>query len=164
MSYTIEKGLFGKVHVLYPCPTCHSGLTSPLDEAGTADTCPNCASKFTVPGEKELQAQRQQKEALRQQAETRQAREKEEARRAKEDAQRAKGKARQVKEAAAPLMPIAGPSPRTSGTMTTCKTCQKPIANDAITCPHCGHQHRSNPVLVVVLAVFAFVIIFGLRC
>ena len=100
MSYTITKGLFGKRHVLYPCPECHSGLKSPLDDAGAADTCPTCGSKFTVPGEKELQDQKQQKETLRQQAETRQAREKEEARRVIEDAQRAKEKARQAKETA----------------------------------------------------------------
>lgn len=48
--YEIRKTIFGKVNVHYPCPKCGEPLQSPLSEAGTADSCPNCSARFVVPG------------------------------------------------------------------------------------------------------------------
>ena len=49
--------------VRYDCPNCSSRLSSPLDDAGTTDKCPDCHSGFTVPGAVELERRRNQ-EAL----------------------------------------------------------------------------------------------------
>jgi uncharacterized tellurite resistance protein B-like protein len=43
-------GVFGGYIIHYACPRCSTSLTSPLDDAGNDDMCPNCASQFTVPG------------------------------------------------------------------------------------------------------------------
>jgi S1-C subfamily serine protease/DNA-directed RNA polymerase subunit RPC12/RpoP len=41
---------FGSYYVVYRCRKCSVKLTSPLDEAGTADVCPACGEAFMVPG------------------------------------------------------------------------------------------------------------------
>lgn len=50
----IKKSLLGKLTVKYDCPKCTSRLTSPSDDVGTTDTCPDCHAQFTVPGTEEL--------------------------------------------------------------------------------------------------------------
>lgn len=60
-QYDVNSGPLGKT-TAYGCPNCGTRLTSPLNEAGGADACPDCAVVFVVPGEKEqanLQKQRQ---------------------------------------------------------------------------------------------------------
>jgi hypothetical protein len=49
----IRKGLFGRYLVGYECPRCLTALTSPLDDAGKQDACPDCGTQFVVPGTKE---------------------------------------------------------------------------------------------------------------
>ena len=51
-QYEVHAGPLGKT-VAYGCPNCGTRLTSPLDEAGGTDKCPDCAVGFVVPGEKE---------------------------------------------------------------------------------------------------------------
>ncbi len=51
-DYTIKRGKLG-VAVAYPCPACHQKLSSSLNDAGGTDHCPDCGTKFLVPGEKE---------------------------------------------------------------------------------------------------------------
>lgn len=55
-EYEVKKNMLGTYVVHYSCVTCGAALNSPLDEAGVADTCPECSHHFTVPGEKELSA------------------------------------------------------------------------------------------------------------
>ena len=61
-DYEIKSGPLGK-SVAYGCPNCGSRLTSPIDEAGGNDHCPDCHLEFVVPGEKEQAAfQRERQE------------------------------------------------------------------------------------------------------
>lgn len=50
LGYEIRKTMFGKVNVHYPCAKCGERLESPLSDAGTADSCPDCGTRFVVPG------------------------------------------------------------------------------------------------------------------
>jgi S1-C subfamily serine protease len=80
----VKRGLFGVGGhiVVYHCRNCAARLKSPLDEAGTTDTCPACGAQFIVPGADERDRLRDEKlakkEAKRALAEAkRQAKEKE---------------------------------------------------------------------------------------
>ena len=57
--------IWGKKFVCYRCPHCGERLESPLIEATTDDTCPECGGKFVVPGgdlrEKEGERQKQER-------------------------------------------------------------------------------------------------------
>ena len=46
---TKSFGFFGGQRIKYNCPSCDERLRSPINEAGTTDTCPNCYVQFTVP-------------------------------------------------------------------------------------------------------------------
>jgi DNA-directed RNA polymerase subunit RPC12/RpoP len=46
----VTKGLFGRYAVGYDCLQCGTGLKSPIDDAGKDDACPECGSRFKVPG------------------------------------------------------------------------------------------------------------------
>src|SRR2546428_395128 len=50
MRFQITKGFWGRVIVAYECPRCKTGLTSPIDDAGNSDACPECGATFMVPG------------------------------------------------------------------------------------------------------------------
>jgi hypothetical protein len=50
MNFKIKKGLFGGDTLLYDCPRCKTGLSSPLDDAGKPDACPECGQSFAIPG------------------------------------------------------------------------------------------------------------------
>jgi Zn-finger nucleic acid-binding protein len=58
----ITRSLFG-YRVGYDCPKCGERLRSSLNDAGKVDDCPNCHSRFTVPGSEELQAIRARQQA-----------------------------------------------------------------------------------------------------
>jgi hypothetical protein len=45
----VRRGLLGNQTISYDCPHCSTRLKSPIDEAGTADTCPRCRAEFVVP-------------------------------------------------------------------------------------------------------------------
>jgi uncharacterized Zn finger protein (UPF0148 family) len=52
-DFKIKKGMLGGYTIAYDCPHCSTALKSPLDEAGTVDTCPECNRPLTVPGAEE---------------------------------------------------------------------------------------------------------------
>src|SRR4051812_12993902 len=49
-EYSIKKSWFGGYKVSYDCPHCSTALTSPLDDAGKTDYCPECNKQLVVPG------------------------------------------------------------------------------------------------------------------
>jgi len=61
----IAKTLTGKFVVKYRCPKCEDKLVSPLDEIGLKDTCPNCNTKYVVPGQAEKAELAKRQEAAR---------------------------------------------------------------------------------------------------
>lgn len=50
MEYQIKKSVFGLYKIYYQCRACATPITSPLDDAGKSDTCPECHAQFEVPG------------------------------------------------------------------------------------------------------------------
>jgi hypothetical protein len=64
----VTKNLFGRYSIKYDCPQCKSRLTSPLNDAGKPDNCPDCGAAFLVPGvdeRKKVLAERERKLAER---------------------------------------------------------------------------------------------------
>ncbi|WP_430452243.1 hypothetical protein [Rhodopirellula europaea] len=57
----IRKNIFGRYEVKFNCPKCGVRLTSSLMEAGDVDTCPDCATRFRVPG---IEQRKQHEEQL----------------------------------------------------------------------------------------------------
>ena len=53
--YDVNSSPLG-LKLAYKCPACFVGLTSPLDNAGGQDHCPDCKVAFVVPGEAEYAA------------------------------------------------------------------------------------------------------------
>lgn len=73
MRLEIKTSVLGRQSLSYDCPHCETGLTSPLDDAGKDDSCPECGGSFAVPGSVERhkiraeeQQRREQREADRQ--------------------------------------------------------------------------------------------------
>lgn len=62
----VKKRLFGGHSLSYSCPRCQEGLSSPLDDAGKVDTCPECGVGFTVPGVEEKERLRSAEESAKQ--------------------------------------------------------------------------------------------------
>ncbi len=56
MKQEIKKNIFGIYEVMYDCPKCSLRLTSQLLEAGDVDQCPNCGTKFRIPGKQQRAA------------------------------------------------------------------------------------------------------------
>lgn len=56
MKQEIKKNIFGIYEVMYDCPKCSLRLTSQLLEAGDVDQCPNCGTKFCIPGKQQRAA------------------------------------------------------------------------------------------------------------
>lgn len=52
-DFQIKKGLLGGYKIGHACPHCSTSLTSPIDDAGNYDSCPNCNRQFVVPGKTE---------------------------------------------------------------------------------------------------------------
>jgi len=64
-EFEIKEGLAGTT-VKYLCPACRQPLVSSINDAGAYDSCPDCSTKYVVPGEKEklaFVAKRRQKES-----------------------------------------------------------------------------------------------------
>jgi uncharacterized Zn finger protein (UPF0148 family) len=96
-----SKNLFGKISLTYPCPGCGRGLRSPLDDAGTADDCPFCDTRFTVPGsehKEKVAAEDAAKVAAREQAAKVQANRNEAERQVKQQAAKERAAALQAAE------------------------------------------------------------------
>ncbi|GAB5404565.1 MAG: hypothetical protein Aurels2KO_27960 [Aureliella sp.] len=92
LPHKFEKTRRGQIRVKYLCPGCNTKLENELAEAGAQDVCPDCGTRFQVPGigkRKAVEAELKQKallrkEALQRKEEERQQREAEERRRAEE--------------------------------------------------------------------------------
>jgi Zn-finger nucleic acid-binding protein len=50
IPYKVAKSLLGKSVLKFGCPQCGEALESEVLKAGEQDTCPACATVFTVPG------------------------------------------------------------------------------------------------------------------
>jgi rubrerythrin len=61
MDYEVVQKFRGAKIVAYRCPTCGIDLESPLEEAGTEQTCPTCGGPFTSPGLPELLKDQQER-------------------------------------------------------------------------------------------------------
>src|SRR5689334_3144279 len=67
----VRRSFTGHERISYVCEYCRHFLESPIEEAGTTQSCPNCARRFVVPGVAERQmveqerAQRAQEKAQR---------------------------------------------------------------------------------------------------
>lgn len=120
----IKKGLFGGRSVGYDCPNCKARLTSPLDDAGKQDSCPDCGARFVVPGVEERDRIRGEKAAAAQQR-----------KRQKESAKRKRQLQREEAErrALAARAPTSAPQSQTVEEETPI-----PPNDDAIHCPKCG--------------------------
>lgn len=139
MATQVVKGLLGRYSVKYDCPKCKARLTSPLDDAGAADTCPDCGFVFVVPGT----AERERLHAERQAAVERQCQAAEQAKIAKanadaskreqEAAQLAERRRRQEEHRKALLHQQA-----IGGDRRRCPFCAEEILADAKKCKHCG--------------------------
>jgi Zn-finger nucleic acid-binding protein len=71
VSWQLKEALLGGHSIQFACPHCNSGLNSPLKDAGTADTCPNCQGVFLLPIDaakraQSIQAQKSAEKAERQ--------------------------------------------------------------------------------------------------
>ncbi len=63
MDYRVTRNVFtGSQTIHYACPKCGTALESNLEDAGDDDTCPECATHFFVPGERELDEELRQQE------------------------------------------------------------------------------------------------------
>lgn len=60
-SFKVTKTVLGKLSLKFKCPSCRVMLNSKFEEAGTTDTCPDCGTKFVVPGADKLAELRKQK-------------------------------------------------------------------------------------------------------
>ncbi|WP_430453831.1 zf-TFIIB domain-containing protein [Rhodopirellula europaea] len=56
MKPQVKKNLLGKYEIKFDCPKCGVRLTSPLLDAGEIDDCPDCRTKFRVPGKQQREA------------------------------------------------------------------------------------------------------------
>jgi uncharacterized Zn finger protein (UPF0148 family) len=103
--------LLGGYTVAYECPKCSTALKSPLDEAGTADSCPQCGTQFVVPGTEERDRIRQegQKAKWEQQQKTDAARRQKERHEASERELHAAKKHAEQAARQSPARPIASP-------------------------------------------------------
>ena len=57
LPYTVKTTLFGHHKIQYQCPSCTNELESGLNDGGQEDHCPNCGTRYTVPGVKEKVAE-----------------------------------------------------------------------------------------------------------
>ena len=60
-EWKLQQGVLGRFSILYSCPNCGSDLTSPSNDAGRADTCPDCSCVFILPQEAATQLESIQK-------------------------------------------------------------------------------------------------------
>lgn len=141
----IKKTLTG--HCLsYTCPKCGDALRSPLAEAGTRQTCPQCGAVHVVPGQQEVaeflraeQVRKEQKAAERQ----------------RQKADRAERKAR-VKQEAEFVPPSIDAydddvesdsgGDTVEGRLVKCPDCARDVSPLAVSCPHCGRPMNKQEV------------------
>lgn len=132
-SFQIKEGLLGGYKICYPCPHCSASLSSPLDEAGNHDICPQCNRQFIVPGKSERDRIRSEEKLAADVARA----EKEKLRQEKERKKRLAIQARQriqteQARAQAELNQQAASQTR------TCPYCGEEIFAVAKKCKHCG--------------------------
>ena len=113
-QFEVKKSLLGSYSTHYQCPNCSEWLKSPIAEAGTEDSCPECGTEFIVPGI-------QQRNDIDSRMEL--------------DRQRKKK---------APVDPVVtkqawpSPPPKPKPTTKACDFCAEKILVEAKKCKHCG--------------------------
>jgi Zn-finger nucleic acid-binding protein len=116
----IKNGLLGRRSISYGCPRCKTRLTSPLDDAGKSDTCPECGAVFAVPGVAERdRIHAENAAAAQQRSEQQQARKVENERRAAEEAAHRKA-LREYERVVSTPGPASAPIRRTGSLCTNC--------------------------------------------
>ena len=56
MTYKIKKTIAGAYLIKFNCTSCDTPLSESLDRAGEQDQCPQCGTKFVLPGTREKAA------------------------------------------------------------------------------------------------------------
>jgi len=153
----IRKGLFGRFTVSYACDKCKAALTSPLDDAGKDDNCPDCGTGFTVPGveernriqnEERLQAERLACEKLeKKQREEEQRRQRDEQIRSRKE-QEAKLAQLRTAEQQPPKSNSHQQIHSQENALIRCPYCAEEIQATAKKCKHCGEE--DVPLLVEI--------------
>ena len=131
----VKTSLFGGHVVAYRCPKCSSKLTSPLDDAGNIDNCPECGQQFNVPGADE------RKWMLAEQAASAEAR-----RRAAASKEEANCSSQPVAHSEATHIETSGSEVTGSASQThCCPYCAETILIAAKKCKHCGEFLQPVP-------------------
>ena len=136
MLVHVKKRLLGGHLLVYGCSKCQTRLTSPLDDAGKSDSCPDCGTTFVVPGVAEREqihaeaaAAQQQKMALKEHAR--------QELKLRQDAQRtSQAKVADCRESAV-VTERSCPAPPPTSTR-RCPYCAEEILAAASKCKHCG--------------------------
>jgi predicted RNA-binding Zn-ribbon protein involved in translation (DUF1610 family) len=140
-SVQVKKRLLGGYSLVYCCAMCQARLTSPLNDAGKSDNCPDCGAAFAVPGVEERERilgeqERKQAEKHRRAERAKQAKE---ARVRRREAERAavrellyKQRIREIEQQKELK------HQRVTGTTQRCPICAEDILGDAKKCRHCG--------------------------
>jgi hypothetical protein len=150
-TYHVKKRAIGGYSVSYECPHCNAALTSNLTEAGTSQPCPTSAQPFLVPGKKELDQLRREKEQrlLQQQKEKQEQETARAEQRQQLEAEQAELEARQKAEEQV----------RKDYWETHCPLCYEEIKPKAKKCRHCGEyldtKLRAEAAKVEVVSVKA---------
>lgn len=132
----VKRRLLGGHLLVYGCPKCQTRLTSPLDDAGKSDSCPDCGTTFVVPGVAEREqiraeaaAAQQQKIALKERAW--------QERQFRQDARRtSQAEASDCRESVV-VTERSCPAPPPTSTR-RCPYCAEEILAVASKCKHCG--------------------------
>jgi hypothetical protein len=142
----VTKNLFGRYSIKYDCPQCKSRLTSPLNDAGKADSCPDCGAAFRVPGveerkrvlaERERELAERRAEKLRQAEKAKQAKEARDRRRMAERAEIKELLYKQRMRHAEQQKALEHQRAIEGGTR-RCPFCAEEILSDAKKCKFCG--------------------------
>jgi hypothetical protein len=182
-NVTLKKSLLGAYFLHYSCPKCGGQLSSPVDDAGANDTCPDCNGSFIVPGadlKAKVAADRESKrkrDELLEDDRKKKAKERDEAALRKQAERQALTAKREAKAVVPPtpisLAPQLQSPPVLSDSVQKCPFCAEIIQVAALKCKHCGEfldwrgavrvQHQvvhvegksgCNQIIIIALGIF----------